>query len=248
MSQKDILSKLEQLHLSPNEAEAYLALLEIGQTSAGAIIKKTKLHRSVVYETLEKLIDKKLVFKLTKKKIAYFQTTAPTKILDHAKSQQRIAEKLLPQLKKMAKEGLPEINVYEGVEAYRQFWIDAYSNLPIGTVDYVAGSISKKWIDYMGGDQEIINRIRTKRKIKWVAICFEKNPVEVALMRSCPALNEYRLIKKNVGKYGNFNIFGDHTLILHSAVEPMIIKIKNKTLVKVFENIFSILWEIGKKF
>ena len=36
------------------------------------------------------------------------------------------------------------------------------------------------------------------------------------------------------------------TTLLHSATEPMIIEVKNKTLVKVFQNNFDILWNIGK--
>ena len=243
----DIISKLEQLNLSKNEAKVYTSLLEIGQTSAGNIIKKTRLHRSVVYETLDKLIERKLVFQLTKKKIAYFQTTDPSKILEHTKSQQRIAEDLVPQLRKMAQEGLPEINVYEGIEAYRRFWIDGMNNLPVGTTAYIAGSISSRWIELLGGELGEYSTTRIKRKIKWKMIVFEKNPTELALAKKYPKLNEFRLIKKNANNYGNFNIYGEDTLVLHSSVEPLIIEIKNKTLLKVFKNIFDILWETGKK-
>lgn len=57
-----IINKLKEANFSNNEAEIYTALVGLGQTSAGNIIKQTNLHRSVVYETLEKLINKKNSF------------------------------------------------------------------------------------------------------------------------------------------------------------------------------------------
>lgn len=243
----NIKTKLEQLGFSTNEIKVYLALLEIGQTSAGSVIKKTRLHRSVVYETLEKLISRKLVFKLTKKKIAYYQPTDPSKILEYAKTQERIAHELVPQLKDIAAEGLPEINVYEGIEAYKNFWLAAMNNLPEGTIDYVAGSIGKKWAEYLGDDLENFLKTRIKRKIKWKIIVFEEETLEMDLWKKYPHLQEFRFLNRKCEKYGNFNVFGEESLILHSVVEPMIIEIKNKTLVKVFKNLFDILWEAGTK-
>lgn len=243
----DIIKKLEELDLSRNEAKVYTSLLEIGQTSAGNIIKKNRLHRSVVYETLDKLKARKLVFEVKKKSIAYFQATDPAKLLEYAKAKQRIAENLLPQLKEMTEEGLPEINVYEGIEAYRRFWIDVINTLPIGSTAYIAGSISEKWNELLGKDLEEFSTARIKRKIKWKMIVFEENPSEFVLAKKNPELNEFRLVKKDVNKFGNFNVFGKDSLILHSVAEPMVIEIKNKIFFLVFKNIFDILWESGKK-
>src|SRR3989344_1182878 len=47
--------------LTEKESEVYLALIELGSSSAGQIIQKTGLHRAVVYDLLERLIEKGLV-------------------------------------------------------------------------------------------------------------------------------------------------------------------------------------------
>lgn len=243
-----IINKLKQINLSQNEAEVYSALVGLGQTSAGNIIKQTHLHRSVVYETLEKLINKKFVFKVVKKRISYFQITDPNIILEKAKQQQKIALELLPQLKRLGTSKLPEINIYEGIESYRKFWIDITKKMPVGSTDYVAGSIGKKWKEYMGDSLDEFMRLKVKRKIKWKMIVFEKDDFELDLIKKHPKLNECRIISKGKAGYGNFNIFDDKkTLILHSADEPMIIEIKNSNLVKVFQNIFDLLWDMGKE-
>jgi sugar-specific transcriptional regulator TrmB len=242
-----LLSQLLELHIPLNEARVYLTLLEIGQTSAGEVIKRTKLHRSVVYESLDRLIDKKLVYKLVKQNIAHFQPTDPERILQRTKSQQRVAEGLVPKLKDLIDGDSSEIIVHEGLEAYRRFWMDSVQRLPKGSIDYVAGSIGKKWQEYMGEELEEFQKIRFQREIKWKMLIFDQDEVELSWKEAAPRLHEYRLIKRRVQKDGNFNIFNDQSVILHSAKEPMIIEINNKTLVAVFKNLFDILWENGKE-
>jgi sugar-specific transcriptional regulator TrmB len=244
---EQIIGQLQQLNLSLNESKVYEALLSIGQTSAGEIIKRTQLHRSVVYETLDKLINKKLVIKIEKQNIAHFQVTDPDRILDNIKSQEEIALDLIPQLKKLVDTKLPEIMVYEGVEAYKRFWMEHLNRLPEGSIDCIAGSIGNKWWDYMGKDAKKYHEARKRKNISWKMIGFNKDPDDLALIKSDSKLNEYRLIEKKTALDGNFNILGQESVVLHSATEPMIIEIKNPTLVKVFQNIFDILWNIGKK-
>lgn len=243
---EQIVGQLQQLTLSLNEAKVYASLLEIGQTSAGEIIKTTLLHRSVVYETLEKLIARKLVIKIEKQKIAFYQITDPSRILQNIKSQEEIALEILPKLKNLVDSKLPEIVVYEGLESYKRFWLDAVLNMPPGSTDFVAGSIGKKWFDFMGKDYDKFLNLRIKRNIKWRMIVFEKEPLELDLLKKYPKLNEFRIIKGKPNLEGNFNILGEESIVLHSATEPMIIEIKNQTLVKVFQNIFDLLWAIGK--
>lgn len=244
---KRTIKKLQQLGLSLNEAKVYSALLFIGQTSAGKIIKKTQLHRSVVYTSLDKLANKKLIFKLKRKKIMHFQATDPSRLIQNAENKKEIAQKLVPQLKGLIDKTLPQINIYEGIVSYRRYWIDGAKKWPVGSVDYVAGSIMKKWQRFMGPDLKKMFKIRKRRKIKWKMIVFYKETLEMELLRKFPHLHDYRFIKRDVKLTGNFNVVNNDILILHSVKEPMVIEIKSKSLVKVFKNIFDLLWESGEK-
>lgn len=242
----DIISKLNQLNLSINEAKIYSVLTELNQTSAGNIIKRTQLHRSVVYETLDKLIDKKMVFKVTKKKIAYYQTTDPNIFIDRAKEQEKIATEIVPLLKKMGGENLPEISIYEGIESYRKYWVESLRRLPHNSIDCVAGSIGSKWWEWLGPEMKNYQKLMVEKRLKWKVLVYKMTDKEMEFWRQHPKQHEYRMIEREVDFDGNFNIFNDDILVLHSAAEPMIIEIKNKTLVKVFKNIFEILWEMAK--
>lgn len=243
----NVISQLEELHFSASEAKVYAALAELGQSPAGPIIKKTGLHRSVVYESLDKLVARKLVFELEKKKIATFQLTDPERLVTETTRQQRIAKDLVPILKELSSTALPEITVYEGVDSYRRFWLESTATLPVGTTDYVAGSIGDQWFEYLGPTAaKQYLKLRIKRRIKWKLLVFDKADIELELLKKYPKLHEYRLIKRPNPRYGNFNIFENHSLVLHSATEPMIIEVKSTSLVNVFQNIFDILWETGK--
>lgn len=244
---KQILAQLEELNLSPNEAKVYLALVETGLTSAGEIIKKTRFHRSVVYETLNKLMERKLVTTFTKQHIAHFQALEPDRLLQNIHRQEAIAKDLIGDLKKLAKTNDSEITVYEGVESYRRFWLEAMERLPEGSTDYVAGSIGKAWQDLLG--EKAVKqyfKIAKKRNIGSKMIVFDADDYEQVFFSKYPDLHwECRLISKPMAKEGNFNIFGTESVILHSATEPLIIEVKNQSLVKVFQNLFDILWENG---
>lgn len=242
-----LLDQLQELHIPLNESKVFLALSSHGGSSAGDLIKKTQLHRAVVYESLDRLIEKKLVWKLTKNHVAFFQPADPARLLQRSQNEMEIARNIAASLRLASNMKSPEIMIYEGIESYRRFWLDATSRLPVGATDYVAGSIGTLWHTYMGRDAEKLLKIRIKRKIKWKMILFGRDKPDLNLLQRYPRLHEYRIIEKGVSREGNFNIMGKEAVLLHSATEPMIIEVKSKSLVRVFQNLFDILWVSGKK-
>lgn len=244
---KQTLAQLEELNLSPNEARVYLALIETGLTSAGEIIKKTRFHRSVVYETLDKLMERKLITKLTKQHIAHFQALEPDRLLQNIHRQESIAKDLIADLKTLAKTDQSEITVYEGAESYRRFWLESMERMPKGSTDYVAGSIGKEWYEVIG--DKALKRyfeLAQERDIRWKMIVFDRDDYEETFLANYPGFHwQTRFIDRPFSKDGNFNVFGTESVILHSATEPLIIEVRNRSLVKIFQNLFDILWENG---
>ena len=242
-----LIHRLEDIGLSPNEATVYLALLEIGQTPAGGIIKKTGLHRSIVYETLDKLIERKLAFSLKKQKIAHYQPLDPDRITQTVERQLALVHDLVPSLQALAGKHSSEIAVYEGAEAYRRYWLEALERMPIGSTDYVAGSIGTHWYELMGSDLPTYFRIAQKRKISWKMLVFDFEDYEQGFAERYPNFQlECRLIERETLKEGNFNILGTESVVLNSAADPLMIEIRNPSLVRIFQNIFDILWDQGR--
>lgn len=115
---KDILT---QINLSPNEAVVYEYLLKNGQSAAGQVIKKTPLKRGVVYNTLAELIDKGLVAKKTKNKIAWFSPEHPDKLRKYIEDKEREIIKAKNSLEANLPTLVSDFNLVSGQPGVRYF-------------------------------------------------------------------------------------------------------------------------------
>ena len=74
---------LEEIGFTKGEIKVYLTLLELGSTTTGDVIKKSKVSPSKVYDILEKLIQKGVVNYVIKGKVKYFEAASPKRILEY---------------------------------------------------------------------------------------------------------------------------------------------------------------------
>lgn len=84
-----MINELQRLGFTENEATVYSALLDLGLTNAGEIIKRTNLHRNIVYDNLERLIKKGLVSFVIIKGIKYFETSKPRELQNYIEKQKQ---------------------------------------------------------------------------------------------------------------------------------------------------------------
>ncbi len=115
------IEKLEELGLTRNEASTYKALLEIGETKTGSIVKKTGLHRVLIYDALESLIKKGLASYVVKENIKYFQATDPENLIEFLEEKTQNAKAILPDLKNLMshKQSKQSVVIYEGVKGLK---------------------------------------------------------------------------------------------------------------------------------
>lgn len=236
---------LIQLGFTVHEADVYLSLLEIGQTGAGEIIKRTQLHRNIVYDTLEKLISKKLVVKVFKKNIALFQITDPKRIVEHEKTRLNIAEDLVPELLSRA-EVKQDIVVYDGLEGFRTYSLNMLDSIePDGNL-YVIGSVGDRWFELMGDKLQQYQRKRLKRKIWWKITAYSEAENEKKLVDEPDKLVEVRILPQPFNPEASMLVYGDR-VALQTLVEPYgVIEIKNAVLAQSYMNYFNTLWERGE--
>jgi sugar-specific transcriptional regulator TrmB len=89
---------LEDLGLRESEIKVYLALLKIGESSAGKIIEKTNLHNSVVHRSLNSLIENGLVSYILEGKHKVYTSTDPTNFLNFIDDKKKRFLEILPKL------------------------------------------------------------------------------------------------------------------------------------------------------
>jgi sugar-specific transcriptional regulator TrmB len=236
---------LIKLGFSNNEAEIYLAMIELGETGAGEIIKKTSLHRNIVYETLDKLVSKKLASKVTRKKVAQFVVTDPDRILEDQKSKLDIASKIVPSLIAKAKVK-QEIVIYEGLEGFQTFSLALIEKMKENSTLYVLGATGDLWYELMGEKTKKYFKIKEKRNIKFKMIEYHESKLDEEKATKDPSF-VIRMMPNNMASPANVLIWDD-SIALQTLAEPYsVIEIKNALQAQAYMNYFNLLWEQGKE-
>lgn len=121
-----MITELEQLGLSEEEAKVYLAILELGGAYASNIARKARVNRATCYHTLNNLKEKGLINSHTKGKILWFNAEDPKKIISIQKEKLEKARNLIPQLLSISNTLTfkPKIRFYEGVEGAKTIFED----------------------------------------------------------------------------------------------------------------------------
>ena len=94
----DHIKALEHLDFTKNESIVYVALLELGMINVGPIVKKTGLHRQIIYQALETLGQKGYVLSVEKSGRKHFQSVSPDIILKRVEEKVETVKQLLPEL------------------------------------------------------------------------------------------------------------------------------------------------------
>ena len=113
-------SILEDIGLTNAEIKIYLALLELGPSTAGPILKKTGLQNSVIHMALPKLVSKGFITFIKKGKVKHYQPTDPSNVLKFIDEKKERFNKILPKLlaKQQFKEK-QEAEIYEGIKGLK---------------------------------------------------------------------------------------------------------------------------------
>ena len=79
---------LQELGLTEGEAKVYEALLTLGNSTVGPIVKESGVAYSNAYEILERLMEKGLVSYNLKEKTKFFQAAEPTRLREYLEKQE----------------------------------------------------------------------------------------------------------------------------------------------------------------
>jgi len=98
----------------------YLALLELGPSKAGVIIKFTGIQNSVMHLTLGKLSAQGFVSYIRRGKMKIYQAADPQSLLRLMDERRQRLQSVIPQLEALrSKVKMPEAEIYEGMHGLR---------------------------------------------------------------------------------------------------------------------------------
>ena len=184
---KNIQNNLTEFGFNSNEIKVYLALLGLGETTVGPIVKKTDLHRQVVYNTLDDLIDKKFVSVQIKKNRQNYRLTNPKNFVTEAENQVKNAQELFEEIKKTqtSLKFEHEIKIYEGISGLQELHMEMIYKMERNSTINIIGAGGLDWYNRMKENNVLkkFEKIRWQKKIKINLITFESRRPEVKQMQ-----------------------------------------------------------------
>jgi len=234
-----MIEQLREAGLTENEAKVYRALLELGPSHAGAISKKSGLHRRVVYDTIAMLSQKGLVGYILKNNVRLFQAVNPARVLEIVKEKEERISEILPEMIGMfaITREKEETNFYKGKNGLKTVMEDQINEgkeiLIIGAspLAYDILQFYFKWFD----KRRVENRIKAR-------IIFNKSDKKIRI-----PLSELRFLPEKYSSPLAVNIYGDKVaLILWSKENPFAVVIKDKQISEGYRKYFELMWKSAK--
>jgi len=241
-----MLKDLEQLGLATNDAKVYEALIELGTAGGGEISRKTGFHRNIVYESIDRLLSRRLVTKVYRQKIALFQIADPKKLLYEVKQKEQIAEKLIKEIEQKANV-TSTVTVFDGEEGFRTFWRQHIERMQLGDEYFVLGSLGDLWGKLLEPILPWVMKQLKKKNISGKVVAYAINNKDNIFLKS-GLKYEARLMPRDYQTPANVLIWGDF-ISLQTGVPPYsVIDIYNPALAKAYKETFNALWESAGKY
>jgi len=242
-----MIEELHQLGLTKGEAKVYVALLQLGSSTVGPIVKKASVAYSNIYEILNRLSEKGLVSHQTKEKTKYYQATNPKNLGEFLKEQeeqiqlkQQDFKTIQPQLQKLLEQHhRQEAEIYTGTKGLRT----AYENLLEGSKK-TGGLFFYVHNEQYYEESELFYRKLWKKidrhGVTWKGLS-SKEFKSTKLTQKYPSFITQRYVDFPLP--GIIDIVGNKTLITTWQEQPVGILIHSKEIAKNFRDYFDTIWK-----
>jgi sugar-specific transcriptional regulator TrmB len=242
----ELIKLLNQAGFTRKEAQAYLALLELGKGDVTDIAKNAELKRSIVYVIVEGLMEKGYITQLPNRKINTYQAIDPGVIVTQIKATSKNLSEMLPHLRSLhsKSEYRPKIHYIENVDAimkiyddmnnYKdQFFVSSYCEIE----KHFPGAI-KKWVtNFKKGHYNFQGRH-----------LISDNPQDLAFVDEIASIGQKIKIIPGTKKIKmDFAVYGNKIAITSFEEKPYVIMLQSQGLVDSIMPIFEIAWRSGKE-
>jgi len=241
------VEELVNLGFTKNEAKVYISLIKFGRAKAKDLIRDTKFHKKLVYENIEKLIDKGIVSFVQEGRTRIFELADPNMLVEIIKEwlnkvlqEKESAQKIANEIRLISKETKPkqEATIFRGKEGIKMFYNEL---IKIGK-DYVVFGAPQKSIEIMN---ELFwrnfNAKRIDKKIN-VRSLFNESVKEYGDSLK-NKFTKIRYFEKNFEPLTETNIQDNRVGIIVWGEEPFLFLIEDKEVSKSYKEYFERMWK-----
>jgi|SRR3989344_5301198 len=244
-----MLDSLKKIGLSENEAKVYLALLELGSSTAQQVAQKAELKRPTTYVQLESLMKRGLTTSFEKNTKTLFRAEDPEhlkQVLEKEKEEQKeksgALEKILPGLGNLYLSAgeRPRVRFFEGLSGLKTIqdeFLKTQDKLvrSIANADDVLALFPSHPQDYT--PRRVQRGIESK-------IIYTSKKGEFLKESDEKMLRKSKFIPLEKFPFsGDFAILGNTVAISVHKKRPFGIIIESEEIANSFKAIFDLLWE-----
>lgn len=231
--------KLKEIGLTDSEVKIYLSLLKLGEATVVEISKSSGLHRTNIYDSLEKLKEKGFISYLSKENKQFFRATNPESIQNYLREKEESIALLITELKALQfiDKDKVIVEVFKGEQGIKSVLRDILTEKKEVLGYSVTGQLRKylpKFADYYFREQ-------AKHKI------LHKFIYTSGSVRPPSSYYEIRYLPKEFTSLTIRLSYGENVVDLIYEPELTAIKIHSKQLAENFKKHFELLWKIAKK-
>lgn len=238
---------LLEIGLSLNESRIYEKLIELGEASVNTLSVKTKINRSNVYDTMERLCEKGLATEMFFKNQKHYKAIHPRRLLELLKEKEEKISSFMPDFIKKFESNKQEEEAYfyRGIEAYKNYMFDILKEKK----PYYCIGAKGMWFDpRLKYFRLKFDRERKKAKIYYSHI-FDEGMPKVITDPLKFEHGEYKFLPKKYCSKLTMEFFGDYVVIYSGEEfgklkeEPTVFVIKSKDIAEGFKKLYQFVWD-----
>jgi len=238
----------EEIGLSPNEAKIYETLLSAGEIGVAEISLKAKVHRRNVYDALNRLIEKGLVFRIFQKGEHQFRAVTPDKLAEVLDAKRQKLTQILPNLRSifLSKPEHEAAFIYKGKEGYKNYLRDMAR---VAEDTYFLGAKALWFTPWVEKQYLEDYQAAMKRKEKKYFTLYDWRVKEKLPEAFKNVGGEYKILPKEYSAPGVTDVFGDHVVTFSSVdvgnfgEDGTIFVMVNKELAETYRTWFKFIWD-----
>lgn len=232
---------LASVGFTKNEQRVYLDLIRQKKSSALDIAKRTKIHRTNVYDAVHTLQAKGFVEETVESKGRYFIARKPEALVDYLLQKKQEAEEIIPHLRALSRQNSDEeaVTMLQGAFALRE---ELLGLLELQSSINVFGAPKEAPNVFGIGFLAEFHKKRIKCKVVMRHIYNENAQERIAQLNRMP-YTRARYLPKKYESVVTTAVCGDMVLLIIFTEPLSIISIKNKKIANAYNNYFDILWK-----
>lgn len=233
---------LRDIGLSNQEADAYLTLVKLGESTAANLAKEMGIKRTSVYAILQSLSNQGFAEQLIHKKKSHYVPAKPEKLARRFEEKLETFRSIIPSLGAVEKKEARSfgLRLIETSEELKTFYRDILNEYRGREYRIIGNAVSWEGIDedffIQFRKERAARNIRTKLLLS--ADSRANNPTDATLLR------EFKYLPAHYAFKSTIDIFDDMILIVNPQMQSLAIVIATPVVVDIFRSVFDMLWDL----